>query len=258
MNIPVVELTIKLGMMGKVIIVMFLFLSLWSWALVFARVGFLNKVLGGNRRFRRRFQDVKRLSEIDRVGNAELNTPMGQVAEAGAAEYGRIMGDAQSRAGVRDVSFFLEFQLTMAKERLENVLMGVITPIDRGIYLLAMISSIAPFLGLLGTVWGITNSFYEIGQQGSASLPVVAPGIAEALLTTIAGLIVAIPALFFYNYCSKKAERAANELEEFGDLLMVRLRREVFSAFFAAENPRSGQYAAPPVPPIPQGGGYRQ
>ena len=256
MNIPVVELTIKLGMMGKVIIVLFLFLSLWSWALVFARVSFLNKVLNGNRRFRRRFQDVRRLSEIDRVGNSELNTPMGQIAEAGAAEYGRIIADAQSR-GVRDVAFFLEFQLTMAKERLENVLSGVVTPVDRGIYLLAMISSIAPFLGLLGTVWGITNSFYEIGQQGSASLPVVAPGIAEALLTTIAGLIVAIPALFFYNYCNKKAERAANELEDFGDLLMVRLRREVFSAFFAAESqPSRPQYAAPPVPP--QGGGYRQ
>jgi len=255
MNIPVVELTIKLGMMGKVIILMFLFLSLWSWAIVFARVSFLNKILSGNKRFRRRFHDVKRLAEIDKVGNAELNTPMGQIAEAGAAEYGRIMSDAQARTGVRDAAFFIEFQLTMAKERLESALNGIVTPIDRGIYLLAMISSIAPFLGLLGTVWGITNSFYEIGQQGSASLPVVAPGIAEALLTTIAGLIVAIPALFFYNYCNKKAERAANELEEFGDLLMVRLRREVFSAFFAAENPQNRQYAAPPAP---QGGGYRQ
>jgi len=255
MNIPVVKLTMDLGMMGKVIMLMFLFLSLWSWGVVFARVGFLNKILSGNKRFRRRFHDVKRLSEIDRVGNAELNTPMGQVAEAGAAEYGRIMDDAQARTGVRDPSFFLEFQLTLAKERLESVLTGVITPIDRGIYLLAMISSIAPFLGLLGTVWGITDSFYEIGNQGSASLTVVAPGIAAALLTTIAGLIVAIPALFFYNYCSKKAERAANELEEFGETLMVRLRREVFSAFFAAENPQNRQYAAPPAP---QGGGYRQ
>jgi len=252
MNIPVVVLTIKLSMMGKAIMLMFLFLSLWSWGIIFARVGFLNRILGGNKRFRRRFHDVKRLSEIDRVGNAELNTPMGQIAEAGAAEYGRIMDDAQSRTGVRDASFFIEFQLTMAKERLENVLTGIVTPIDRGIYLLAMISSIAPFLGLLGTVWGITDSFYAIGEVGNASLPAVAPGIAAALLTTIAGLIVAIPALFFYNYCNKKAERAANELEEFGETLMVRLRREVFSAFFTAENSPNRQYAAP------QGGGYRQ
>jgi biopolymer transport protein TolQ len=114
-----------------------------------------------------------------------------------------------------------------------------------------MISSIAPFLGLLGTVWGIMNSFYEIGSQGSASLPVVAPGIAEALITTIVGLGVAIPALFFYNYCNHKAERAADDMEEFKELLVVRLRREIFSAFFA----ESQAQAARTQPPI-GGSGY--
>ena len=248
------------GVMGQTIVAMFLALSLWSWALIFSRIASLNKISASNRDFRRRFQDVRSLSDADRLGT-DLNTPMGQLAKAGAEEYNRIVGDARSHTKVKDWSFFFESQFTMAKERLESVFMGVVAPFDRGLILLAMISSISPFLGLLGTVWGIMNSFYEIGDQGSASLPVVAPGIAAALITTIAGLLVAIPALFFYNYLNSKAQKAQDEVEEFNELLAVRLRREIFALFFA-EHQAQPQYAAPqpqygappPVPPL--GGGY--
>jgi biopolymer transport protein TolQ len=233
MNIPVVELTIKLGMMGKVVCFIFLGLSLWSWALVLSRVGALGRINGNNKSFRKKFKDVRSLPDVDRMSPSELNTSMGQLAKIGADEYHRIIADARSHTKVKDWSFFLEAQFTMAKERISSALAGIIKPFDRGVYLLAMISSISPFLGLLGTVWGITNSFYDIGKQGSAALQVVAPGIAEALITTIAALVVAIPALFFYNYCNKQAERAADDMEEFSEILTVRLRREIFSAFFA-------------------------
>jgi biopolymer transport protein TolQ len=96
-----------------------------------------------------------------------------------------------------------------------------------------MTSSIAPFLGLLGTVWGVMNSFFDIGNQGSASLPVVAPGIAEALITTIVGLVVAIPALFFYNYLNHRTERLDNEMDEFREFLLGRLKREIFSLLYS-------------------------
>jgi biopolymer transport protein TolQ len=131
----------------------------------------------------------------------------------------------------------------MAADSLESSLMGLISPFTYGIFLLAMISSIAPFLGLLGTVWGIMNSFYEIGNQGSASLPVVAPGIAEALITTIVGLAVAIPALFFYNFFNNRSEQIEIEMEEFRDQLMVRLRRELFNLLYT-ERASRGNTAA--------------
>lgn len=248
MNIPIVKLTLQSGLMGQTLVVMFLLLSLWSWALIFSRLGFLNKISGSNKNFRKRFQEMRSFSEIDRLGS-DLSTPMGQLAKVGAEEYDRIIGDARTHTKVKDWSFFLESQFTMAKERLESVFMGVVAPFDRGILILAMISSIAPFLGLLGTVWGIMNSFYEIGDQGSASLPVVAPGIAAALITTIAGLAVAIPALFFYNYCNNKAEEVQDEVEEFKELLTVRIRREIFGAFFTERQQQSQQYAAPQLPP---------
>jgi biopolymer transport protein TolQ len=152
---------------------------------------------------------------------------------------------------VKDWSFFLNAQFMMAKERIESVFTGLVSPFDRGVFLLAMVSSASPFLGLLGTVWGIMQSFYEIGSQGSADLQVVAPGIASALITTVVGLGVAIPALFFYNYCNNKAERAADEMEELKDMLVVRLKREIFSTFFTENQPQP-QYTAPNL----GGGGY--
>jgi biopolymer transport protein TolQ len=228
-------------------------LSLWSWALIFTRVTSLGKIAASNKNFRKHFREVRSLLEVDRMAAAELNTPMGQLAKVGADEYHRIISDTRSHTRVKDWSFFLEAQFTMAKERVESMLAGIVAPFDRGVFLLAMISSASPFLGLLGTVWGIMNSFYAIGSQGSADLAVVAPGIASALITTIVGLAVAIPALFFYNYCHSKAERAADEVEEFKDLLIVRLKREIFSVYFQEQ-----QYAAPPPPPMmgPPPGGY--
>ncbi len=251
MSIPVIDMILKSGMMGKIIVGLLMFFSLLSWALIFARVVSLKRVVGGCKKFRRRFQnDVRHITEIDRMSVDELNTPMGRLAKVGSDEYNRIIGDVKTHTRVNDWSFFLESQFTMARERIDSALAGIVAPFDSGVFLLAMISSVAPFLGLLGTVWGIMNSFYEIGSQGSASLPVVAPGIAEALITTIVGLAVAIPALFFYNYCNHKAERAADDMEEFKDLLVVRLRREIFSAFFAESQ------AAPAAPRSPIGGGF--
>lgn len=248
MNIPVIDMILRSGTMGKIIVCILLALSLWSWALIVARVASLKKIMKANRTFRKRFADVKSLPDIERVSSAELATPMGQLAKTGADEYERIISDARSHTKVHDWSFFLESQFTMAKERLDSALSAISAPFDRGIFFLAMISSIAPFLGLLGTVWGIMNSFYEIGSQGSASLPVVAPGIAEALITTIVGLAVAIPALFFYNYCNNTAEKAVDDMYEFKELLTVRLRRDIFSAFFTERKPQQ---------PPPNVGAYR-
>jgi biopolymer transport protein TolQ len=85
---------------------------------------------------------------------------------------------------------------------------------------------------LLGTVWGIMNSFFEIGNQGSASLPVVAPGIAEALVVTLVGLAVAIPAVLFYNYFIHRVERIENEVGEFKNILFSHVKRDILSVLY--------------------------
>ncbi len=92
---------------------------------------------------------------------------------------------------------------------------------------LATASGVCPFLGLLGTVWGITEAFWEIGMQSSASLPVVAPGLAEALITTIAGLIAAIPAVMGYNYFMGRLRRLDGDIETFLSSLISILKKEI-------------------------------
>jgi len=226
-------MTLKMGLMGKLVIVIMLVLSLITWAIILIRLSVLKKISAANATFRNKYDKMQRLGEMEQLSHKELGAPMGQLARLAAAEHRRIIDDARSHTGVKDWSFFLQSQFAMAKEHIESAMTGIIATFDKGIFILATISSIAPFLGLWGTVWGIMNSFYEIGNQGSASLPVVAPGIAEALITTIVGLAVAIPALFFYNYCAHKAERAADDMEEFKDVINVRLKREIFDAFYA-------------------------
>ena len=95
---------------------------------------------------------------------------------------------------------------------------------------LATVGSVAPFVGLFGTVWGIMNSFFQIGAQQSASLAVVAPGIAEALFATAIGLFAAIPAVIAYNRFGGAVDRYEAGLQRFADKLHTGLSRELDKA----------------------------
>jgi biopolymer transport protein TolQ len=245
MDIPVIEMIGRSGWAGRIIVLLLVLFSFITWAIVFDRIIFLSRAVSKSKIFKRRYDSLSKLSEIESIDNASLASPLGQMGKISAMEYRRILEDAQTHTGVKDWSFFLQNQFTMASDRMESLFMSLVTPFDKGVFLLAMISSIAPFLGLLGTVWGIMNSFFEIGNQGSASLPVVAPGIAEALITTIVGLVVALPALFFYNYFNHKAEKLENQVDEFKEILLVRLKREIFNLLYT-ERPGRPQVSQAP------------
>ena len=96
-----------------------------------------------------------------------------------------------------------------------------------GLYFLATVGSVAPFVGLFGTVWGIKNAFQEIAIQESSNLAVVAPGIAEALLATALGLLAAIPAVIFYNKLSGDSQRVLGSIEEFTEEFSVIMSRHI-------------------------------
>jgi biopolymer transport protein TolQ len=223
---------LRSGWAGRIIVFLLLLFSFVTWGIIINRLFILTSITKGNRLFRKKYNSLARLSDVEKLSPSELKSPMGQLGKIGASEYRRILEDAKSHTGVKDWSFFLQNQFTMAEDSLESVFMALVNPFGQGVFLLAMVSSIAPFLGLLGTVWGIMNSFYEIGMQGSASLPVVAPGIAEALITTIVGLAVAIPALFFYNFFNNRTEQVEIDMDEFKDVLLVRLKRELFNLLY--------------------------
>jgi biopolymer transport protein TolQ len=233
MDIPIVDMILRSGLAARIILIILLVLSFVAWTIVFNRLSFLQTVTSGNKKFRARYNQAKKISELERSGGKESKGPLALIAEKGALEYRRILTDAQMAGTVRDWSFFLQSQFAMAAEQMESIYGAVVGTFDKGVYFLAIVSSVAPFLGLLGTVWGIMNSFYEIGTQGSASLPVVAPGIAEALVVTLAGLVVAIPALFFSHSFHHRIEHAETEIDQFREMLLVRMKREILGALYA-------------------------
>jgi biopolymer transport protein TolQ len=161
-----------------------------------------------------------------------LGSPIGRLGTKGVGEFKRILDDSTSHTGIRDWPFFMQNQFAIALERIDTAFSEMSRRLDSGLILLAISSSVCPFLGLLGTVWGIMDSFYEIGNQGSASLPVVAPGIAEALVVTLVGLAVAIPAVLFYNYFVHRVDRVENEIDEFKSLMFSHLKRDVLSVLY--------------------------
>ena len=226
METPLVSMIMRAGLEARIVLVILLFFSLVTWAIVFNRIVFLRHAVTSNKAYRKYFDNCKSVGDLDRADKSSLSSPMARVGTLGVREFKRIQVDASLPGAVRDMAFFLQNQFTIAAEHIESAIAKTIPTLDRGVFLLAIVSSLSPFLGLLGTVWGIMNSFYEIGNQGSASLPVVAPGIAEALVVTLAGLAVAIPALFFYNYFMHRTERIESEIDEFKDVLMARIKRE--------------------------------
>lgn len=189
---------------GKFILLVLLVMSVISWAVVIEKGRLLARIRTGHLQFWDRLEDWLdgRLPAADlrRWCDDHGDLPLAnQFVEAGA------LADAPSVRRASERMAYLEV------ERLERYLM-----------LLSTAVTISPFLGLLGTVWGIMTSFWDMASMQSANLTVVAPGIAEALITTIAGLATAIPAVIFYNSLVRKIDLVGNEMERLRTILEER------------------------------------
>ena len=237
MDIPVINMIIRSGWVARLVLLLLLGFSFLTWTVIINRLIYFSKIQKLNSMYRKFFDNINKFSDMSGAGELLESAPMGLLGKNTRLEYKRIIEDAKMHTEVKDWSFYIQNQFFMAREKLDAISADVASRLDRGVFILAVISSVAPFLGLLGTVWGIMNSFFEIGNQGSASLPVVAPGIAEALITTVAGLVVAIPSVFFYNIFVHRAERIDDEMGEFQDHLILRLKRELFNLLYGSSKP---------------------
>ncbi len=216
------RMIVATGLFGKFILLVLLALSGYSWAIIvhkwrrFRRITKKTRVikqLVGNRRG----------IEILRLNLPTKDLPIARLIEAVRHELGP--GFSTSAAGQIPVDKISLMEAV--SQRAEVAVEEALEREERNIDFLAMTASVSPFLGLLGTVWGITESFWEIGQQSSANIAVVAPGLAEALITTIAGLVVAIPAVIAFNAFTGKLRTIAGELTGFSKRFITQLKREI-------------------------------
>jgi len=201
----------------KAVIIGLLLASIWTWAIIVGHALKLGKAWRNSEAFEREFwasDDIDRFYESR--GKADI--PSAKVLTAGISEWRRSTGGkVVDREGARSrLALVMHSALTEEVDRLAIRL-----------NILATVGSVAPFVGLFGTVWGIMRSFTAIAGANNTSLAVVAPGIAEALFATALGLFAAIPAVIAYNRMSFAINRLEARLQRFADGFHSTLSREL-------------------------------
>jgi biopolymer transport protein TolQ len=221
-NLSMFDLFLQSDSIVKLVMLILLIASFWSWAVIFDKVLRLRRLQRAAASFEDTFWSGGSLDDLyDRVGTRPAD-PMSAVFGAAMREWRR--SAAKGLLGTPGMRSSLQQRI----ERVMNVTVGrEMDRVERFMSFLATVGSTAPFVGLFGTVWGIMNSFQAIAASKNTSLAVVAPGIAEALFATALGLVAAIPAVVAYNKLATDLGRYAGRLEgfatEFGAILSRQL-----------------------------------
>lgn len=201
MNHSAIQLILQAGYIVKGVLLILLAFSVVSWAIIFYKQRYFSKANNESEKFLRFYKTNKNIIDLYKVTKNLYLSPIANVFKS-------VYADETSR-DKNEVKRLLRRYETLESVKLEKYL-----------NFLATTGSTSPFIGLFGTVWGIMNSFQGIGAAGSASLAVVAPGIAEALIATAVGLAAAIPAVIAYNYYLSTARKMIIDMEDFSEDLL--------------------------------------
>lgn len=214
----ILDLVLAADPVVKLVLLVLLAASVWSWAVILERGMRLRRLQHRAARFEQEFWSVPALADLYRRLVKAPDHPMALMFVNAMAEWHEAAKSPDPEAQ-RNLLERIERVLALTLDREMDRL-------EAGLATLATIGSVAPFVGLFGTVWGIMNSFQGIARTESTSLAVVAPGIAEALFATAMGLFVAIPAVVAYNRLSRGFDSYAARLSAMADEFVVVLARE--------------------------------
>jgi biopolymer transport protein TolQ len=212
-----VALFLQADIVVKAVMVLLILASIWTWTIILGHALRIQRIGRGNARFE---ADFSKAEDIDGFYEARGrdDLPSAKVFAAGIAEWRR------STAGTKVDKEGARSRLAVA---MHGALAGEMDRLAARLNILATVGSVAPFVGLFGTVWGIMRSFSDIAGANNTSLAVVAPGIAEALFATALGLFAAIPAVVAYNRLSFGINRMEARLQRFAEGFHATLSREL-------------------------------
>ncbi|HEY5973199.1 MAG TPA: protein TolQ [Geobacteraceae bacterium] len=202
------------GLVVKLVLFVLLYFSVVSWAIIFFKLLQVYRANSESERFLDFFWKTKRFDAISSQVDRFANSPLSVVFSEGYSELKKLMEKGEEKQDPTVVSTELGGIDNIARA-LRRATTSEITRLEKYLTFLATTGSTAPFIGLFGTVWGIMTAFKGIGETGSASLAVVAPGIAEALIATAIGLVAAIPAVMGYNHFQNKIKVLIAEMDNF-------------------------------------------
>lgn len=194
----------NIGPIAIGVLLLLLVASLYSWTVILGKISIFRKATRESRRFVRAFRKATRLQEIATLASECPASPLAQVFEDVYETYKRQTGGS---GPPRNLAPLERTAQTAASE--------AVTSLERRMTWLATIAATSPFVGLFGTVMGVVDAFHGLGTAGSATLRAVAPGISEALITTAAGLFVAVPAVVAYNQFMARIKVFASAIDDF-------------------------------------------
>ena len=197
------------GPVALAVLAVLLVMSIFSWTIMISKAGVFRSARTKGQAFVRAFRKSSRLGEIAAIAEQYRPSPLVTVFTEIVEEYQRQTGGR----GTPRSSLAIERAAQTASSE-------ALTALESQLTWLATIAAVAPFIGLLGTVMGIVDAFHGLGTQGSATLRAVAPGISEALITTAAGLVVAIPAVVGYNQLTARLREFAARMDDFSRELL--------------------------------------
>jgi biopolymer transport protein TolQ len=205
----ILEMLRNSGPVAIAVLALLLIASLWSWAIILGKWGSFRRATSQSRRFLRAFRKATRLQEIATVSEQFKPSPLVNVFDEVYETYRRQTG---GYGPPRNITALERAAQTASSESL--------TAMENRLTWLATIGAISPFIGLFGTIMGIVDAFHGLGTAGAATLRAVAPGVSEALITTAAGLVVAVPAVVAYNQFTARCRDFAARNDDFARELL--------------------------------------
>jgi biopolymer transport protein TolQ len=220
----IIQMVVHAGAMVKFVLLLLFFLSLFSWTIIFMKLRLFRKLTDENEKFMELFFSSREIQKVYAESKVFTFSPLAKSFRAGYAEFNRSK-TLQANPGEDKAYQSLPTILENIQRAVKKILAVQTSRLEKGLTFLATTGNASPFIGLFGTVWGIMTSFRSIGMKGSATLAVVAPGIAEALIATAAGLAAAIPAVVAFNYFSRRVRTFQVEMGNFNADLVGVLER---------------------------------
>ena len=234
-NIDIFNMIMHAGPMVKFVLLLLLFFSITSWAIMLMKYRYIKKAFSESAEFIDFFWKSRNLSNAFSKAKQLRGSPIARIFRVGYAELKNLSRSGtskkqESKRSSENENASLSARFTgidNVKRALRRAINIETTRMIRMVPFLATTGNTAPFIGLFGTVWGIMSSFHGIALKGSASLAAVAPGISEALVATAAGLAAAIPAVIAFNHFMQKIRVIESELHNFSADFLNIIERDI-------------------------------
>ncbi|HEC79485.1 MAG TPA: hypothetical protein ENI34_10170 [candidate division WOR-3 bacterium] len=231
----IIRIFLESSLAAQIIMSVLSIFSIWSWSIFFKKLYDFARIKKLSKRFFDSYRFHRTVKEWDNLGNLLNDNPYGRILRSGIEGYRKLKKslqravpvsapeEGQSDAHASSLESLSDnIKLCMERTKIEEM-----KQLEASLPVLSTIVSVSPFLGLLGTVWGVMVAFLDIRTRGSAHITIVAPGISDALITTVYGLIVAIPALLFFNIFRSRVNNFESELTKFIHEIFIQLREKL-------------------------------